>query len=268
MKPGLAVVIITYNGAHKISNVLEELTKQTRPADEIVIVIDGSKDNTLEVVEKFKNRLPLIIVDIPNRGRSGARNLGVASCESELIVYLDDDTRPFKDCLKDHWEHYQLKPGSLLVGYILEDPKLFVTDIQQYRLTLYERMGWVRKNKGRVPMTEDDYFLAAANLSVSRTTFNKLNGFNVVIRDTEDFDFGRRAMVMGFEIYYMENYASAYHDELITCKTYINRQRLYIKSLQGIYALDPPLYEKYLKRLWVTTPLPKKFVYYFISSNF
>ena len=83
MKPGLAVVIITYNGAHKISNVLEELTKQTRPADEIVIVIDGSKDNTLEVVEKFKNRLPLIIVDIPNRGRSGARNLGVASCDRD-----------------------------------------------------------------------------------------------------------------------------------------------------------------------------------------
>jgi hypothetical protein len=62
--------------------------------------------------------------------------------------------------------------------------------------------------------------------------------------------------------------APAYHDEFITCKSYINRQRLYIKSLQGIYALNPPLYERYLNRILAPVSLPKKFIYFFISSNF
>ncbi len=268
MKPGISVIIITYNGAHRISNVLTELVKQSRPADEVIIVIDGSRDNTRAVVEKFTDLLPLKIVEIPNKGRSGARNVGVANSEYDLILYLDDDMRPFKECIKEHLEHHSLKPGSIMVGHIIEDPDLFTTDIQQYRLGLYERKGWLRKVEGRVPLTEDEFFLASANLSVGRDTFNKLNGFNEVIRDTEDFDFGMRAMELGIEIYYMEGVASAYHDDLINCKSYIIRQRLYIQSLMGIYNLNPELYKKHLARLHIKPSLPKRFIYFFISSNF
>ncbi len=267
MKPGISVIIITYNGAHRISNVLQELTIQSRPADEIIIVIDGSKDNTREVIEKFRDRLPIKIIEIPNRGRSGARNEGVLHMEYDLILYLDDDMRPFTNCIKEHMQHHAEKPGSIMVGHILEDPALFVSDIQQYRITLYERKGWIRKEKGKEPLKEKEFFLASANLSVSRNTFNQLNGFNEIIRDTEDFDFGSRAMAMGIEIYYMEGFASAFHDDLISCKSFIIRQRQYLKSLQDIYKLNPPLYGKYLSALFVKPSMPKRMIYYFISTN-
>jgi len=267
MTMSVAVIIITYNGAHRISNVLIELTRQSRPADEVIIVIDGSKDNTREVIEKFKDQLPLKIIEIPNKGRSGARNVGAENCTSDLILYLDDDTRPFTNCIKEHLEHHAIKPGSLMVGHILEDPALFITDIQQYRITLYQRKGWVREGKGRVPLTENEFFLASANLSISHETFKRLNGFNEVIRDTEDFDFGTRAIALGIEIYYMEGVASAFHDDVISCKSYIIRQRQYIKSLEGIYKLNPPFYEKYTNWIRIKPSLPKKIVYYFISSN-
>lgn len=267
MKTGISVIIITYNGAHRISNVLQELIKQSHPADEVIVVIDGSKDNTREVVEKFSGQLPIKIVEIPNRGRSGARNEGVRHSEFDLILYLDDDTRPFTNCIREHLQHHSEKPGSIMVGHILEDPALFVSDIQQYRITLYERKGWTRKENGKQPLKEEEFFLASANLSVSRKTFDSLNGFNEIIRDTEDFDFGSRAMAMGIEIYYMEGYASAYHDDLINCKSFITRQRQYLKSLENIYKLNPPLYGKYLSALFTQPSHPKRMVYYFISTN-
>jgi glycosyltransferase involved in cell wall biosynthesis len=268
MKPNIAVVIATYNGARKVSNVLNELAKQSHPATEVVLVIDGSTDNTREVAEKFRELLPLKILEIPNKGRAGARNTGVAACESDLIVFLDDDMRPFKDCLKDHRDFHQKIFGSLLVGHILEDPALFVTDIQQYRIKLYERVGWVRADKELKPLKENEFFLAAANLSLSRDTFKKLSGFDEALRDAEDFDMGNRAFAMGIDIYYKEGIAPAYHDDLITCKSYITRQREYIKSLQKLYKLKPDIYEKYLFRIQPQPSFIKRMIYFVISTNF
>ncbi len=268
MSSGISVVIITYNGAHRINNILQSLTRQSRPADEVVIVIDGSKDNTREVAEKFQEQLPLKIIETPNQGRAGARNTGAANSTYDLILYLDDDTRPFQDCLRDHWQHHQLKPGSIMVGYILEDPELFTTDIQQYRIKLYARLGWSRSFNERIPMTRDNFFLSAANMSISKDTFKKLNGFEKNLRDHEDYDMGNRALKMGIEMYYIDGVAPVFHDDLITCKSYISRQRQYLISITKVHLMRPEIYGEQLKKSAVQTPWYKTLIYFFISTNF
>ena len=267
-KVTVSVIIPSFNGAHRISNILTCLSQQSRPADEVIVVIDGSTDNTLQVVKQFQEKLPLNIVIIENQGRAGARNTGVERCSGDLIVFLDDDMRPFENCVADHLQHHQSKHGSLLVGYICEDPKLFTSDIQDYRIKLYKRLGWTRENKPFAPLTENEVFLAAANLSLSKETFTKLDGFDKRLNDAEDFDMGIRAFVMGIEIYYKEHFAQAFHDDLITCKTYIHRQREYSKSRQILYKFKPELYKKYIQQSKPTTSKAKKLVYYMISWNF
>ncbi len=268
MNQGISVIIPSYNGARKISNVLQALEKQTLKADEIILVLDGSADNSKEVAVQFSSRLPLRIFEIPNKGRAGARNTGVANAKFELIVFFDDDMRPFPECLREHAKLHEQVPNALLGGSIQEDASLFTTDIQQYRIKLYERKGWIRSEEAMKPMKDDEVFLAAANMSLTRETFYKLSGFDERLRDIEDFDLCNRAVSMGMSIYYNQGYADAYHDDPITCKSYILRQREYMKSLHQLYRMKPDIYEKYLHRIHPKPSRPKRILYSLISNGF
>jgi glycosyltransferase involved in cell wall biosynthesis len=70
----ISVVIPTYNRASLIQETLASILAQSRPADEIIVVDDGSKDDTLAVLAKYGERL--IVKTIPNSGDLVARNVG------------------------------------------------------------------------------------------------------------------------------------------------------------------------------------------------
>lgn len=243
----ISVIIPTYNGAGRISNVLESLIAQSLPADEVVVVVDGSNDNTAEVAERFKSRIPLKIVITPNGGRSVARNVGVKNSTGDLLVFLDDDMRAFPNCLKDHHDHHLQYKNSLLTGAISEDIELVKTDIQLYRKTLFWRKGYSGPGvKPFVPMNANTFYLAAANFSISRELFEQLGGFDEQLRDAEDYDLGMRARLKGFEVYGSSSQARAFHDDPLTCVSYIRRQRQYRESKSLLLTLKPRLYEGYI----------------------
>jgi len=85
----ISVVIPTYNRALLVTRAIETVLNQSVPANEIVVVDDGSKDDTCQVLEKLGASINL--VRQPNAGLSGARNTGVMQAKSEWIAFLDDD---------------------------------------------------------------------------------------------------------------------------------------------------------------------------------
>lgn len=258
----IAIIIPTYNGARCIANVLESLTAQTLSADEVVVVVDGSTDNTVELAEKFKQRLPLKIVVTPNGGRSVARNTGVKNSTCELLVFLDDDMRAFPNCLKDHHDHHLQYKNSLLTGAISEDIELVKTDIQLYRKTLFWRRGYSSpKGKPFVPMDAGTFYLAAANFSISREVFELLGGFDEQLKDAEDYDLGMRAMLKGYEVYGSSSQARAFHDDPLTCISYIHRQRQYRESKRILLALKPQLYEGFIVEKKYNMPWHKRLAF-------
>ncbi|MCU0839480.1 MAG: glycosyltransferase, partial [Rhodospirillales bacterium] len=89
MRVTVAVVIPTYNRAHCVSEAIESVLAQTVPADEVIVVDDGSTDTTPEVLAGFGDRI--IVIRQPNRGVSAARNAGIARATSEWITFLDSD---------------------------------------------------------------------------------------------------------------------------------------------------------------------------------
>ncbi len=89
----ISVIIPTHDRADILPRAIKSVQKQTRPVDEIIVVSDGSTDNTEEVVEELaKNdeRIRLIAY-YPGHNGNYARNRGIEAATGEFIAFLDDD---------------------------------------------------------------------------------------------------------------------------------------------------------------------------------
>jgi hypothetical protein len=96
----VALVIPTYNAAHFLPFALESALAQSAPPAEIIVVDDGSKDDTEEVVGRWRDRIKY--VRQANAGVSVARNTGIAAIEkSSHVLFLDSDDCLAPDALRD-----------------------------------------------------------------------------------------------------------------------------------------------------------------------
>jgi glycosyltransferase involved in cell wall biosynthesis len=93
--PKVSVVIPTYNRAHFISDAIQSILTQSFRDSEIIIIGDGSTDNTAEVVSAF----PVIYSCEENKGVSVARNRGIELAQGEYIAFLDSDDIFMEDAL-------------------------------------------------------------------------------------------------------------------------------------------------------------------------
>ncbi|PML38973.1 hypothetical protein BCT78_04610 [Vibrio breoganii] len=106
ISPLISVVVPIYNMEHYISQCLDSFLKQTYRNLEIILVDDGSTDNTLDLLKKFAfidDRFN--VFSIPNKGVSNARNFGIAKCNGDYISFVDPD-----DWLEPHF--YELMLSS------------------------------------------------------------------------------------------------------------------------------------------------------------
>ncbi len=90
----VSVIMPTYNRANTIARAIDSLLAQTRPPDEIIVVDDGSTDNTQEVLARYANQVT-VIVSPRNEGQPAARNRALDIVTGDFIAFLDsDDTLP------------------------------------------------------------------------------------------------------------------------------------------------------------------------------
>lgn len=87
----VSVIIPTYNRASSIGNSIQSVLNQTWQNYEIIVVDDGSTDNTRQVVDSFTDKRVRYICMEQNGGASRARNMGISLAESEFVAFLDSD---------------------------------------------------------------------------------------------------------------------------------------------------------------------------------
>jgi len=86
-KPKVSVVICAYNAAHCISGILTSLKHQTFKDFEVVVVNDGSTDNTPKIAETADAR----VINAPHQGLSATRNVGINSAYADIVAIIDAD---------------------------------------------------------------------------------------------------------------------------------------------------------------------------------
>ncbi len=94
----VTAAIPTYNRAKLLPDALESVFAQTRPPDEVLVVDDGSTDETQELLGRYGDRIR--VVRQANGGRSAARNRAVTEARGELLSFLDSDDRWLPDKLE------------------------------------------------------------------------------------------------------------------------------------------------------------------------
>lgn len=89
----VSIIVPVYNTASKLGKCLESLVNQTMQDIEIVIVNDGSTDNSEEIIMRYKDKYPTLIkyYKKENTGVSDTRNYGIEVAKSEYIMYIDSD---------------------------------------------------------------------------------------------------------------------------------------------------------------------------------
>lgn len=88
--PGITVVIPTYNRAQLVTRAINSVLAQSMPDFELIVVDDGSTDETADVLAALKDPR-LRVIHQENRGVSAARNVGIDAAVGEMIVWLDSD---------------------------------------------------------------------------------------------------------------------------------------------------------------------------------
>jgi teichuronic acid biosynthesis glycosyltransferase TuaG len=93
-----SVIIPVYNAAETVSRALDSVLAQSYPAHEIIVVDDGSTDNTVALLEQYRGRIT-VIQKVTNAGGSIARNTGMDAATGDYIAFLDADDVWHKDKL-------------------------------------------------------------------------------------------------------------------------------------------------------------------------
>jgi glycosyltransferase involved in cell wall biosynthesis len=87
--PLVSAIIPTYNRAHIVCEAVDSILTQTYPHIEVIVVDDGSKDDTLARLQQYGDRIR--VVSQANAGPAAARNRGIAVARGDLIAFLDSD---------------------------------------------------------------------------------------------------------------------------------------------------------------------------------
>lgn len=98
--PLVSIIIPCYNREKYISQAIDSVLNQTYQPIEVIVVDDGSQDNSINVVKKYGNRISLI--EQANRGVSAARNTGFKAAQGSYIIFLDSDDWLSNNIVESH----------------------------------------------------------------------------------------------------------------------------------------------------------------------
>lgn len=131
----VSVIIPVYNAGKYLRSCLETILNQTLPQIEVICVNDGSTDESLQILEKYRKRdKRVVIINQENSGAGVARNNGMAHAKGEYLLFLDADDTFFPELC--NMTYYQSKRNKAEIC-------LFPAERHNMQTGKFEPMGWV-----------------------------------------------------------------------------------------------------------------------------
>lgn len=183
--PNVSVIIPTYNRASFLPNAITSILQQTYEDYEVIVIDDGSTDETPRVLKQFEGKIKVLFQK--NRGASAARNLGIQEADGNYISFLDSD---------DQWTRKKLQ---IQMQRIQEDPDIKIC----YTDEIWIRNG-VRVNQKKRHRKYDGWFIdkmlplcliSPSSVLIHREIFDTVGMFDEGLPVCEDYDLWLRINV-------------------------------------------------------------------------
>ncbi len=175
----VSVVIVCYNQSHFLAEAVTSCLSQHRPFDEILVIDDGSTDETANVARSFPE---VRYIRQPNLGLSAARNRGIRDSTGKYICFLDADDRFLSDAVTAAMACFAKHPESAFVygtyrdidgsGVPVSEAMMFRVGEGHFR-ALLERMNFIAMH---------------ATVMYRRGVLESVGAFDTALRKCEDYD--------------------------------------------------------------------------------
>ncbi|MBU1344776.1 MAG: glycosyltransferase [Proteobacteria bacterium] len=176
--PLVSVILPTYNRAWVVKDAIDSVLSQDYPNIELIIIDDGSEDNTQELLEAYNDKV--IIIEQENSGVSAARNAGIKKSRGELIALLDSD---------DAWDKKKI---SCQVQFFNDTPDAMICQTQELWIRNGKRVNPKVKHKklsGMIFEPSLNLCLVSPSAVMMRRELFELKGyFNEAFMVCEDYD--------------------------------------------------------------------------------
>lgn len=177
-RPKVSVIITTFNRANYIRQAIESVFNQSYQDFEIIVIDDGSTDNTREILKKYNNKIRYLFQE--NRGLAYSRKLGASLSKGNYIAFLDSD---------DVWLPEKLK---IQVDTLDKDPELALVCSESYVINdSGEIVGHLKRTsrdkESYINLFERDFILTLTVI-VRRQCYNDIGGFDETLLGVDDYD--------------------------------------------------------------------------------
>lgn len=181
MSAKVAVIIPTYNQSSFLAEAVQSVLAQTRPADEVIVVDDGSTDSTQAVIETFGSRVRAI--HQRNSGVAAARNTGVRHSSSDYVAFLDSDDVWLPGKLELQLNLFQARPYLGLVHCGVEE-------IDEQGSKLRDRLDGVEGAVADSLLEFDGKSIlgGGSGAMMPRNVFDAVQGFDERLSTSADWD--------------------------------------------------------------------------------
>lgn len=174
----VSVIVPAYNASATIVSTLESAKAQSRPADEIIVVDDGSSDNTAELAESCG----VIVHRVANGGPGRARNHGASHATGDVLFFLDADDLWAPQKIQRHLEEY--RRGHPSRSFVFDITQRVRVDGKLSGVAGIGRPGLVHWNE----LIDFRNWTCGSCPSVPRRKFESVGGYNEKLRFAEDIE--------------------------------------------------------------------------------
>lgn len=236
-----SVVTVTLNSAAYLEDTIKSVIGQTYPGIEYVLIDGGSTDDTLKIVEKYRDRIHYFHTG-KDESMYDAINKGIDNSTGDFILVLNsDDVLAAPHVLAAAAEQMTKAPADAVVANMVTD----------YSGKGCKKRRHFRVTKKRLLLSGHATFLPHPSILVSRSIHQKLNGYSLKYRYASDFDYILRLLsIPGVRLLYVPVYLTKFrlHPLAITASGRINLEREEILNSHG-YRMIPYLQRKFG---WIT----------------
>lgn len=215
-QPKISIITITYNSEKYVEEALQSVIGQNYPNLEYIIIDGGSRDSTLQIIERYREHIAVLISE-PDHGISDAFNKGIAHATGDVIGIINSDD--------------YLTPGALADIAKAYDPSV---DVYRSRIYLMNDSGqkFIEQPSMQFPLMPLTIHVSHQGTFVARQAYEKYGVFSTDFHYCMDRDLLRRFYCHGANFKYVPAITAVYRMGGTTATPIIRKRKEYVRLIE------------------------------------